>query len=43
MRAELLNAKNLRGTIKSTMKLTFEIQGVSKPACQAEVTYLYQF
>ena len=43
LRAELLSLKNLRGTIKSTMKLTFEIKGIDKPACQAEVTYLYQF
>ena len=42
-RVEILSVKNLRGTIKSTMKLTFEIQGVKKPACQAEITYLYQF
>ena len=43
MRAQVLSVKNLRGTIKSTMKLTFDLRGISKPACEAEVTYLYQF
>ena len=43
MRIEMISVKNLRGTVKSTMGLTFEIQGIKKPACQAEVTYLYQF
>ena len=43
MRIEIINVKNLRGTVKSTMGLTFEIQGIKKPACQAEVIFLYRF
>ncbi len=43
LRVEILSVKNLRGTIKATMKITLEIQGIEKPACRGEVTYLYQF
>ena len=42
MRVTLIEAKNLRGTIKASMKLVFEIQG-GKIACTAEVVYLYRF
>ena len=42
LKIKILGVKNLRGTIKVTKKLTFEMQGVKKPACQSEVTYLYQ-
>ena len=43
MRAELAEMKNLRGTARAKIKITFEIEGVEKPACVGEVTYLYQF
>ena len=43
MRLELIDAKNLRGTVKTIFGLKFELQGIEKPACIAEVTYLYQF
>lgn len=43
LKAELKDFKNLKGMGKSTFKLTFEIDGVKKPACSAEVVYLYQF
>jgi acyl dehydratase len=43
LKAELKDVKNLRGTGKSTFKLTFELEGVKKPACTAEVVYLYSF
>ena len=43
LRAELAEMKNLRGTARAKIKLTFEIEGVEKPACVGEVTYLYQF
>ncbi len=41
--AELKELKNLKGMGKCTFKLTFEMEGVKKPACSAEVVYLYQF
>lgn len=43
LKAELLEAKNLKGMCKSTFKLTFEVEGAKKPSCVAEVVYLYQF
>ena len=43
MRAHLIEIKNLRGTVKATLRLRFEMPGIVKPACTAEVTYLYQF
>lgn len=43
LRAELADVKNLRGTAKITLKLTFEIENNDKPAAIAEVIYLYQF
>ena len=42
MRVALIEVKNLRGTIKASMGLTFEIQN-GKTACTAEVVYLYRF
>lgn len=43
LKAELLELKNLKGTARSKIKLTFEVEGEPKPVCVAEVTYLYQF
>lgn len=43
LKAELVELKNLRGTARSKIKLTWEIEGQEKPAAIGEVTYLYQF
>ena len=42
-RVELIDLKNLKGTAKCTFKISFELENVKKPACVAEVIYLYQF
>ena len=42
-RVELLEVKDLRGTARSTFRFTFEVEGVKKAACVADVVYLYQF
>ena len=43
LRASIKEVKDLRGTAKCTMKLTFEIENYGKPACVADVVFLYQF
>ncbi|PJZ75729.1 MaoC family dehydratase [Leptospira neocaledonica] len=43
LRAELVELKDLRGTARMTLKLSFEVEGAAKPAAIGEVIYLYQF
>ncbi|TGN07039.1 MaoC family dehydratase [Leptospira ilyithenensis] len=43
LRAELTELKDLRGTARMTLKLSFEVEGASKAAMVGEVVYLYQF
>ncbi|WP_411821712.1 MaoC family dehydratase [Leptospira sp. 'Mane'] len=43
LRAELIELKNLRGTARMTLKLSFEVEGATKAALVGEVIYLYQF
>jgi acyl dehydratase len=43
MHADLAELKDLRGTARAKINVNFEIEGELKPACVAEVTYLYQF
>ncbi|BDA79866.1 acyl dehydratase [Leptospira kobayashii] len=43
LRAELVELKDLRGTARMTLKLSFEVEGASKAAMVGEVVYLYQF
>lgn len=43
IRAELVELKDLRGTARMTLKMTFETEGSAKAAAVGEVIYLYQF
>ncbi len=43
MRISLLSAKNLRNTIKTVMKATFEVEGVKKAVCVGDIILLFQF
>lgn len=43
MQAEFTEVKNLRGTVRCSVKMTFEIENVKKPACVAEAIFLYRF
>ncbi|RHX84309.1 MaoC family dehydratase [Leptospira stimsonii] len=43
IRAELIELKDLRGTARMTLKMTFETEGSTKAAAVGEVIYLYQF
>lgn len=43
LQAKLENITNLRGTIKTEMKVTLEIKGQKKPAFIAGLVFLYHF
>ncbi|EMO26402.1 hypothetical protein LEP1GSC170_0614 [Leptospira interrogans serovar Bataviae str. HAI135] len=43
LKAELIELKDLRGTARMTLKMTFETEGSTKAAAVGEVIYLYQF
>lgn len=43
MRATLANISDLRGTIKTEMKVKMEIKGQKKPALAATLIFLYHF
>ena len=39
--AELVGVDDVAGGVQVAMKLTFEVEGASKPSCVAEVVYRY--
>ena len=39
--AELVGVDDVAGGVQVSMKLTFEVEGASKPSCVAEVVYRY--
>jgi acyl dehydratase len=39
--AELVGVDDVTGGVQVAMKLTFEVEGASKPSCVAEVVYRY--
>lgn len=39
--AELVGVEDVAGGVQVAMKLTFEVEGASKPSCVAEVVYRY--
>ena len=39
--AELVGVEDVTGGVQVAMKLTFEVEGASKPSCVAEVVYRY--
>ena len=39
--AELVGVEDVSGGVQVSMKLTFEVEGASKPSCVAEVVYRY--
>lgn len=43
LRAHVVSAVNLRGTVKAQIKAVMEIEGSRKPAYEAEVIFLYHF
>lgn len=43
LRAKVVSAVNLRGTVKAQIGVTMEIEGSKKSAYQAEVVFLYHF
>ena len=43
MHATLANISDLRGTIKTEMKVKIEIKGEKKPALAAQLIFLYHF
>ena len=43
LRAKVVNAVNLRGTIKANIGVKLEIEGVRKPAYEGEMVFLYHF
>ncbi|SHN20425.1 Acyl dehydratase [Cyclobacterium lianum] len=43
MKASLANISDLRGTIKTEMKVKIEIRGEKKPALSAHLIFLYHF
>ncbi|TGJ98905.1 MaoC family dehydratase [Leptospira langatensis] len=43
LKAELVELKDLKGTARMTLKLSFEVVGAPKAAAVGEVIYLYQF
>lgn len=43
LHAKVVNAVNLRGTIKTTIGVKLEIEGVRKPAYEGEMIFLYHF
>lgn len=43
IRVTLLELKNLRGTVKATLKVAMEIKDNAKNALEAEVVFLYHF
>ncbi len=40
-KADLVNVEDVANGLQSTIKLTFEVEGESKPSCVAEVLYRY--
>ncbi len=43
LHAKVVNAINLRGTIKTIIGVKLEIEGISKPAYEGEMIFLYHF
>jgi len=43
LHAKVVDAKNLRGTVKATIGITLEIEGSRKPAYEGEIVFLYHF
>jgi len=43
LHAKVVDAKNLRGTVKATIGIKLEIEGSRKPAYEGEIVFLYYF
>jgi len=43
LHAKVVDAKNLRGTVKATIGIKLEIEGSRKPAYEGEIVFLYHF
>jgi acyl dehydratase len=41
--AVIAEAEETKGGVRTTMDLTFEVEGSERPACVAQVVYLYSF